>query len=83
LNETNRKYENLNIMKSQLQYYHIKYCSCSYFVNCIYEYFTAADSHLQISQYQANLKRKNFTVSYHSCTTSLGLPQNNFQLHID
>jgi len=25
----NRKYENLNSMKSQLQYYHTKYCGCS------------------------------------------------------
>jgi len=23
-------------MKSQLQYYHTKYCGCSYLVNCIY-----------------------------------------------
>jgi len=41
-----KKYENLNSVKSQLQYYHTKYSSCRYLVNCIYEYFTAADSHL-------------------------------------
>jgi len=68
-------------MKSQLQYYHTKYCSCSYLVNCICEYFTAADSHLENSQHQANLKHENFAVSYHSYTTLL--PQNNLQLHID
>jgi len=44
LHETNGKYETLNSMKSQLRYYHTKYCSCSYLVNCIYQYFTAADS---------------------------------------
>jgi len=31
----NRKYENLNSMKSQLQYYHTKYCGGIYLVNCI------------------------------------------------
>jgi len=36
LHETNGKYENLNSVKSQLQYYHTKYCGYSYVVNCIY-----------------------------------------------
>jgi len=31
-----KKYENLNSMKSQLQYYHTKYCGCNYLVNCIH-----------------------------------------------
>jgi len=30
----NGKYENLNSMKSQLQYYHTKHCGCSYLINC-------------------------------------------------
>jgi len=37
------------------------------------------DLHLQISQPQASLKRENFTLSYHSCTTLL--LQNILQLH--
>jgi len=41
LNETNGKYEKLNGMKPQLQYYQKTYCSCCYLVNSICEYFTA------------------------------------------
>jgi len=68
LHETNVKYENLNSMKSQLHYYHTTCCRWSYLVNSVHEYFTATDSHLQISQHQVNLKTENFTVSYHSYT---------------
>jgi len=66
LNETNGKYENLNSMKSQLLCYHTTYCSWSYVVNSGHEYFAETVSHLQISQHQASLKHKNFTLSYHS-----------------
>jgi len=38
------------------------------------------DLHLQISQQQASLKHKNFTLSYHSYTTLL--PQNILQLQL-
>jgi len=67
-------------MESQLHFHHTTYCNCSYLVNCVHEYFTATDSHLQISQHQASLKHENVAVSYHSYTTLLS--QNNLQLHI-
>jgi len=54
--------------------------SCSYIVNSVHEYFAVTDSHLQIPQHQASLKHENFTVSYHSYTTSL--PQNILQLQL-
>ena len=80
LHETNGKYENLSSIKSQLRYHHVTYCSCSYVVNFIFEYFMETDLHLQISKHQARLKHENFTVSYHSYPTLL--PQNILQLQI-
>jgi len=81
LYETNGKYENLNSMKSQLHYYHTTYYSCSYsVVNSVHEYFAVTDSHLQMSQHQASLKRENLIVSYHSYTTLL--PPNILQLQL-
>jgi len=80
LHETNGKYDSLNSMKSQLQYYHTTYCSCSYLVNCIYEYFTATDFTLA----NFTLWSKFETRKHHriiSQYTTL-LPQNNLQLHI-
>jgi len=80
LHETNGKYENLNIIKSQLHYHHATYYRCSYVVNFIHEYFIETDFHLQVSQHQARLKHENFTVSYHSYSTLL--PQNILQLQL-
>ena len=67
-------------MKSQLHYHHATYYSCSYVVNFIHEYFMETDLHQQISQHQASLKHKNFTLSYHSYTTLP--PQNILQLQL-
>jgi len=78
LHERNEKYENLNSAKSQLQYHHATYYSCSYVVNFIQEYFMETDLHLQISQHQVSLKHENFILSYH---TTL-LPQNILQLQL-
>ena len=80
LHETNGKYENLNSMKSRLDYYRTTYYRCSYIVNSVHEYFAVTDSHLQISQHQASLKHENFTESYHSYTTLL--PQNIVQIQL-
>jgi len=80
LHETNGKCENLNSIKSQLHYHHVTYYSCSYVVNSIHAYFIETYFHLQITQHQARLKHKNFTVSYHSCPTLL--PQNILQLKL-
>jgi len=80
LHETNRKYENLNSIQSQLHYHHAAYCSCSYVVNFVHEYFLETDLHLQISLHQARLKHENFTVSYYSYLTLL--PQNILQLQL-
>jgi len=49
-------------------------------VNFVEEYFVETDSHLQISQSPESLKQENFTVSYHSYTTSLS--QNILQLQL-
>jgi len=73
LHETSGKYENLNSIKSHLHIHHATYYSCSYVVNFIHEYFMETDLHLQISQHQAGLKHKNFTVSYHSYPTFRGV----------
>jgi len=80
LHETNRKYENLNSIKSQLHYHHATYYGCSYVVNFIHEYCMETELHLQISQHQASLKYENSTLSYHSFTTLL--PQNILQLQL-
>jgi len=89
LHETNRKYENLNSIKSQLlykitatqlHYHHARYYSCTYVVNFIHAYFMEKDLHLQIPQHQASLKHENFTLSYHSYTTLL--PQKVLQLQL-
>jgi len=50
-------------------------------VNFVHEYLVETDSHLQISQSPASLKRENFTVSYHSYTTSLSQKCLQLQLH--
>jgi len=80
LHETNGKYENLNSIKSQLHCHHATYHSCSYVVNFIHEYFMETGLHLQISQHQASLKHKNFTLSYHRHSYTTLLPQNILQL---
>jgi len=60
--------------------HHVAFCSCSYLVSFINEYFMETDLHLQISQHQATLKHENFTLSYHGYTTLL--PQNILQLQL-
>jgi len=81
LHETKGKYQNLNSIKYQLHYYQATYYRCSYVVNFVHEYFVETDSHLQISQSPASLKQGNFTVSYHSYTTSLSQNILQLQLH--
>ena len=73
LHETNRKYENLNSIKSQLHYHHVTYYSCSYVVTHIHEYSMETDLHLQISQHQVRLKHENcrpFISQLHHITTA-------------
>jgi len=81
MHETNRKYENLNSMKSHLHYHHTTHYSCSYVVNFIHEYIMETGLHLQISQHQASLKHENFALSYHSYTTLLLRNISQLQLH--
>jgi len=80
LHETNGKYENLNSMKSQLQYYHTKYCSCSYVVNCIYMNTSKQQIHTCKSHNKQIWNTK--PSQYHITATPHYYHKNNLQLQI-